>query len=469
MPKFSECWRCGNTIGVGIICELCGVAKYCSEKCLKNDKFRHETECIPASILKTCTSCRKSGPNQKACTGCYQAFYCDIHCQKSNWERHKIDCQANKETIESTAKLILAHYFISYEKTTSVCPYFYWGNGPAFDCLNLAENEGLAFKLPLNVLILGIGDLRNVALTCASLPDSYSDKILFTMNDRETCVLARIVLFLYMLMKGDLGIEKVVTEIWYSMLLSLATYESLRASLKELIALTSAQNLLSETTGLISVGETQFKQIRHVWKTWLGLEVQGTRWIKKRRKEEMNSDVKYLARNSAYIKNVPVEHADAVKKWTEDGVFKRTQAPIFAENQTLTGVDRAARYAPYSYAIPPENVPFSGWDYVQVKKFKSSNCLVTMYGDYIECILRNFMKRLSKKQISFQIALCDCLDIKQHLESGTMYDRILTSNLMDYVFLPNLLKLGSQVLNHDSHHACHHHHRDNTLGTRHNA
>ena len=76
-----------------------------------------------------------------------------------------------------------------------------------------------------------------------------------------------------------------------------------------------------------------------------------------------------------------------------------------------------------------------------------------MFGDYIECILRSFKKKLSKQQISFQVVLCDCMDFKQHLETNTLYDRILTSNLMDYIILPSLLKLCSEVLNHSSTHA----------------
>jgi hypothetical protein len=203
---------------------------------------------------------------------------------------------------------------------------------------------------------------------------------------------------------GDLGREKAVTEIWYSILLSQATYECLRTSLEELISFTSAQNLQSKTAGLISVDEMQFKLLQDVWKTWLGLRVQGTKWIQKQREKSINSDMEIVARNSGYINNVPAEHAIAVKKWIDDGIFKRTQAPMFAENPTLTGVDIAAKYAPYSYSVLPELVPFSGWDYLQVKKFKSSNCLVTMYGDYIECILRKFMKiPLQKFHITFHI------------------------------------------------------------------
>ena len=133
----------------------------------------------------------------------------------------------------------------------------------------------------------------------------------------------------------------------------------------------------------------------------------------------------------------PKRKRNANEKWVEDGVVKRSRSQTFAENPTLTVADRVARYAPYSYQVQTDLVPFAGWDYLEVKKFKSSNCLVTMYGEYIECILRNFMAKLSKQQVSFQIALCDCMDIKQHLEEETVYDRILTSNLMDYLFLPN--------------------------------
>lgn len=202
MPRFSECWRCGNTIGVGVTCVLCGVAKYCSEKCQKTDIFRHEAECIPASILKTCTRCRKSGTDLKACTGCYQAVYCNATCQKTHWVRHKIDCLETKETMKTAVELIWQQYFAPSEERASVCPYYYWGNVPAFDCLNLAENEGASYGSALKILILGVGDLRNVALTCASLRDSYSNKVLFTINDKQSCVLARLVLFLYMLIKG---------------------------------------------------------------------------------------------------------------------------------------------------------------------------------------------------------------------------------------------------------------------------
>jgi MOSC domain-containing protein YiiM len=97
----------------------------------------------------------------------------------------------------------------------------------------------------------------------------------------------------------------------------------------------------------------QFKQLQDVWKTWFGLRVRGTKWIQKQREKVINADIQSLgARHSGYLNNVPVQHANALKNWIDDGVFKRTQPPTFAENPTLTGVNVDERYAPYSYGIP---------------------------------------------------------------------------------------------------------------------
>ena len=74
--------------------------------------------------------------------------------------------------------------------------HYYWGNHPAYDGLNLLENEGVDYSSDLKVLYLGVGDFRNVPLTCASLPDTYERVDTFALNDTEICILqSRLVLF----------------------------------------------------------------------------------------------------------------------------------------------------------------------------------------------------------------------------------------------------------------------------------
>ena len=81
---------------------------------------------------------------------------------------------------------------------------YYWGNMPAVDLLNLPMNEGEEYSNTLALLLCGVGDPRNVLLTTASLPDVYTQQVSFVLNDICPCTLARTVLLLYMLYKGEI-------------------------------------------------------------------------------------------------------------------------------------------------------------------------------------------------------------------------------------------------------------------------
>ena len=202
MPRFSECWRCSNA-GNTVTCPNCGIAKYCGKICQTNDKHRHKAECKPVAIVKTCSSCLKDSSSLKTCTGCYRVYYCNIQCQKSHRKQHKSECSKTKEKIMELVEQIIPNFLPG--KIKIYAKHYYWGNAPAFDGVNLQENEGADYSSGLNVLYLGVGDFRNVAMTCAMLPDTYRHVVTFTLNDRESCILARLVLFIYMLIKGKFG------------------------------------------------------------------------------------------------------------------------------------------------------------------------------------------------------------------------------------------------------------------------
>ena len=239
-----------------------------------------------------------------------------------------------------------------------------------------------------------------------------------------------------------------ITELWYSISLSKSTYKFLIKILEELVNTRSSDDLKSGTTGLINIDENHLQKLQDVWKNWLRLSVEGTLWIQNQRANTLIISEAAYGFKSKYIKSIPKQHKPTAKKWIADGDFRRTdmhEKPAFAENPTLTGPDRISCTS-YSYAVEWAG-PLHAWDYVQTQKFNDSSCLVTMFGEYIEHILRRFKNKLSKQQVSFQIILCDCEDIKQHLEMNTFYDRILTSNLMDFIILPALLKLCSEILN----------------------
>ena len=182
-------------------------------------------------------------------------------------------------------------------------------------------------------------------------------------------------------------------------------------------------------------------------KNLLILKVKGTKWIQMERQMLLGLDPGSRHGKEVYFAAIPEKHLKSARTWMEDGLFQRVQMLAFAENPTLTGYSLFEESQPYFYCIPTDILPFTGWDYIQVKKFKCTDSLITMYGTYVEHILRMVGRKLHNKQVRFQIVLCYCMDIQQYIEPGTKYDRILTTNLMDYVILPDLLRVCSKLLN----------------------
>lgn len=360
------------------------------------------------------------------------------------------DCKEVAERIKSLAQRISLLYSLMFRG--GFLEHYYWGNSPAFDCLNLEENEGYDHNTRINILFLGVGDLRNVTLACSSLPQSYERDIKFTLNDVDKCTLARLVLLLYMLIKGESGVEKTVTEIWYSVLLNEQAYTCLCTSLCELKDVPSAEALKLNTNGLVAIDDNHLKELQIVWKTWLDLRVSKTTWMQEQRQQEFDNDPGSSTGRMCYFNSIPPEHCKSARKWMKDGVFCSTkQLPLIAENPTLTGSDPTAlRDCPFPYSCPSDTFPFVGWDYLEVKKFKHCNSVVTMYVAYIENVLQRFKQRLSTKRVSFHVILGNCMEIDGFLEPGVKYDRILTSNLIDYIPIFRLLKFCSKKLDHSN-------------------
>ena len=241
-----------------------------------------------------------------------------------------------------------------------------------------------------------------------------------------------------------------VIELWYSLLLNASTYKYLTNTLEHITSISSSEDMKSQSSGLINIKAKQLEKLQIVWKKWLYLPVRGTRWIQEQRTELFRKNEENYRFDPTYIQSIPKQHASSTRKYIKDGDFRRKplDTPPFAENPTLTGYKQTSPDGPYSYAVQWDGLPFFGWDYLQVKKFKNSSSLITMFGEYIEHVLQIFQSKLSTQQISFQVVLCDCMEIKQHLETNILYDRILTTNLMDYILLPALLNLCSEMLNH---------------------
>ena len=91
------------------------------------------------------------------------------------------------------------------------------------------------------------------------------------------------------------------------------------------------------------------------------------------------------------------------------------------------------------YCILSDIFPFTGWDYLSVKKFCYKDCVQEMYNKYICHVLEKSRSKILRGQIRFQIILSDFLEMQPFLSPELKYDRILTSNLSDYIPIGDLL------------------------------
>ena len=177
-------------------CDKCELAYYCSPGCQAKDKWRHEADCDVARVVRKCSECGQQKRNTKECGNCMEVSYCGERCQKRHWPNHKRECLKVSQHIRDVTEELK-------QRPRVVTELYYWGNVPALDLINLAMNEGSGFSSPLALLLCGVGDPRYVALSLASLPESYQEKVTFVLNDISVCTLARTILLLYMLLEGE--------------------------------------------------------------------------------------------------------------------------------------------------------------------------------------------------------------------------------------------------------------------------
>ena len=244
-----------------------------------------------------------------------------------------------------------------------------------------------------------------------------------------------------------------MTEIWYSTKLTQQTYQSLCFSLGELSRMSSSGELRLKTSELLEISNEHLNEMKRVWKTWLELPSLNSEWISKQRTTAFARDLNSHYGRSSYYQCLPPEHVSSAKQWMENGVFAPTRIPLVAENPTLTGCPKIWQDSSYSFCLDSSIFPFTGWDYIQVKRFGHCKSLVQMYRAYINNILERFKQTLTSGHISFKAVLENCMQISQYLDPDEKYDRILTSNLSDYIPLPHLLKLCSEKLNYSNSYA----------------
>ena len=198
----------------------------------------------------------------------------------------------------------------------------------------------------------------------------------------------------------------------------------------------------------MKMDKRQYQKLSKVWCTWLQLSSREGGWITEARnivlREKKNPQDLYLAA-------IPMAHNESASNWFSDGILlpKESRKELPRENFTLTGSDftHSRNEGDFEYKLKASALPFSGWDYKDVRQWGHSASVLKMYSEYVSHVLEKCALKLATGQVKFHFLLCDCKEIASFLPPYRKYDRITTSNTADYVPLPKLLDTCKPLLN----------------------
>ena len=245
-----------------------------------------------------------------------------------------------------------------------------------------------------------------------------------------------------------------VVRVWYSVRISAEDSDDLTCALQDLV---TTNELLTLTGGVMMVPTEHLSQLHIVWTEWLRLLKREGPWVEYSRQVANSSDPERMDGVSVYMHGIPVEHRKSAQHFLDTGIFhsSRNAPELTRQNVTLTG--RGANHftadCNFHYSIPTDLLPFTGWDYREIKKTCYSPSLTEMYTIYLSGILQKSSQKLKRDQLRFRFLLCDIANIEAWLPSDLTFDRITTSNLWDYFPLAVLLRKLKDFLNTSNSHA----------------
>ena len=253
-----------------------------------------------------------------------------------------------------------------------------------------------------------------------------------------------------------MDIARAIIQIWYSLRLSEHDFGLLMSALEEL---STATNLCSLTRGLMQIDSNHLEKVKKVWQVWRSHSSRSPSDVIAMQREQMfAADAGAKDGKTNYVNGLSAEHRSSANEWFQTGVMLPIELcrNLTRENPTLTGFGfqfTSGIPQPFKYLIPSDVLPFTGWDYLAVKKYFHDASLQKMYNTYTTNVLVKCAPRLMKDKVQFHIVLTGCLDIAPFLPADLRYDRITTSNLWDYIPLTTLLMKFKSFLNPENHHS----------------
>ncbi|KAI0406420.1 hypothetical protein F4802DRAFT_95860 [Xylaria palmicola] len=399
--------------------------------------------CCNDSSTPPCTR-----PGSLTCQKCRMIVYCRKECQKAHWATHRGDCNSpyTKQTWQPrwiAENRIPAFIGGPPHRLFGTLKYL-WGNVPAIDVAQLAQNEGVNFQGPIRMLFPASGDMRNAIFSVASLPLGYRGPLNIVLNDNEIDIVARNVIFLliFFLEDNPAVAAECVTQVWYSALITEACKSMLRVKIKPLIeemCNTSADEPLATTVSKrwqFGVSSLQLVLTRQNWISLLRY-LETPLGFTKDDAQRVRQAVTSAPERTDYVDKALCTMSNSARmgmmKFREDGIL----LPFGQSRESFTYPNPTMFRSQSEWPMMDSADPTASWPMKSFLQFNAGPATNDAYGKlyfYLRDLFVKFHHRLRSLPVTFKLLHLDARALPTTL-AGNRFDRIDVGNLCDLAYL----------------------------------
>ncbi|KAF8880174.1 hypothetical protein BD779DRAFT_1100219 [Infundibulicybe gibba] len=406
-----------------------------------------------------------------ACANCQLVKYCSKECQKSHWGRHKVDCKSPYIlpswrpgwVQQNRAPTFMTGSHGPVQTSFGTSAGYLWGNVPAIDFLNLAHNEKqAAIDQDFKLCFAASGDIRNLIKTVNGLPEGYRGKCEILLNDINDIVVNRNLVALFALLDSGPSIEEaaeLAIHLIYSCALTPRMETHLRRCIDKIYEDPGCDGFRNTSFNMRGKGKLTIRQNAggiDLVHTMLNSTYPLATAVNGMHKTMLNSQrTDYVERFLCFLEP---HHRLSAMRFRKSGVL----APFSLDLAHFTQPNRLL-FAPDGSWMTHDNAnPLFGWNVPDI--YASGERAGAKPSDLYGCLFfhlkeqfMSFAQRVQDHGIHIVVAGFDARSICRAITKGLVapfhkncFDRIETSNVADYIGIPETLEDWAPLLRKDN-------------------
>ncbi|THH20849.1 hypothetical protein EW146_g601 [Bondarzewia mesenterica] len=441
-----------------------------------------------------CVSGGCGKPGIYTCSQCKLVKYCSKTCQQNDWQTHKKSCQDPYNSESWNPQWVVKGRepaFIGGEGGPALpfsreVAHFLWGNTPAIDCLRLSNNEGMSESVQKKFRICFAGEswildawrinidkmrasasgsIRNIVKTVNGLPERYAGRLTIVLNDRDPIVTFRNALFLIVLANAgrDPDSQESAAEFVLHLLYSVALTEDQNACLTRYIFGLFADESWDrpgDTHLSVADGRIHLNFTAAHAKPFLDMVFSGYDWkTAKRGMSKVMLAPERVDYRDRYYASLKPGHRTSAARYRESGIllpfgipkehFNQPNRTMFSKDGEWLTTDSANPM----FAWDPREFFASGADYGCQSEDVVGCLFFRLKHEFLE-----FARRINTFDMEIHVEVRDASELSRKIKGGglgdiTSFDRVVTSNVSDYVGIDTVIKDWGPLLNKNSKHA----------------